>query len=116
MKEILVKVTIHDCEVQTFRAGGKGGQNQNKVESGVRVIHKPSKARGESRETRNQHENKKRAFLRMIDTPQFKAWIKLETAKALGQPSLESIVEEQMKQIRVEYKEDGKWVETQIPA
>ncbi len=41
-REKILTVTIHDCEVQTFRAGGKGGQNQNKVSSGVRVIHHPS--------------------------------------------------------------------------
>lgn len=39
-KVLLFSVTIKDCEVQTFRSGGKGGQNVNKVESGVRIIHR----------------------------------------------------------------------------
>lgn len=69
-----VTVTIHDCETQTFAAGGPGGQNQNKRDTGVRVIHHPSGARGESREARGQLENKKRAFRRMAESPLFKAW------------------------------------------
>jgi protein subunit release factor B len=67
-------VTIHDCEVQTFRSGGKGGQNQNKRETGVRVIHKPSGAVGESREERSQLINKRLAFRRMAESSKFRIW------------------------------------------
>lgn len=49
-RSLLFSVTIKDCEVQTFRAGGCGGQNQKKRDTGVRIIHHPSGARGESRE------------------------------------------------------------------
>lgn len=71
MREKILSVTIHDCEVQTFRSGGKGGQNQNKRDTGVRVIHHPSGARGESREERSQLQNKRAAFKRMVATSQF---------------------------------------------
>lgn len=30
-----LSITINDCDVQTFRAGGKGGQNQNKRDTGL---------------------------------------------------------------------------------
>jgi protein subunit release factor B len=72
MRTRVLSVTIHDCEVQHFRSGGKGGQNQNKRDTGTRVIHHPSGARGESREERSQLQNKRAAFLRMIETKQFK--------------------------------------------
>ncbi len=49
-KKLLFSITKDDFTVQTFRSGGKGGQNQNKVESGVRIIHPASGAIGESRE------------------------------------------------------------------
>jgi len=69
-----IRVTINDCEVQTFRCGGKGGQNKDKRDTGVRIIHHPSGARGESREERSQIENKKRAFRRMAMSAPFVQW------------------------------------------
>ena len=42
---------------RTFRSGGPGGQHQNKTESGVRYIHKPSGIAAESRSERSQHKN-----------------------------------------------------------
>lgn len=74
-RELVCRVTIKDCERQTFRAGGPGGQNQNVRDTGVRIIHHPSGARGESREARTQGENEKRAFRRMAESPAFNRWI-----------------------------------------
>ena len=68
----MFSVTLKDCEVQTFRSGGKGGQNQNKRDTGVRIIHHPSGARGEARDERSQLLNKRLAFKRMADHPLFR--------------------------------------------
>lgn len=86
MKQLLFSVTKKDLIIQTFRAGGKGGQNQNKVESGVRIIHPASGARGEARDTRDQHNNKKAAFRRMVESKEFLVWYKIETARRMGEP------------------------------
>lgn len=64
--------TKKDFTIQTFRSGGKGGQHQNKTDTGVRLIHKPSGISAECRETRSQPENKMRAFRKIA--PQVIAW------------------------------------------
>ena len=46
-KRLLFSVTKNDFDIQTFRSGGKGGKNVNKVETGVRVIHRDSGATGQ---------------------------------------------------------------------
>lgn len=110
MRERVLSVTLADCEVQTFRSGGKGGQNQNKRDTGVRVIHHPSGARGESREERSQLQNKKIAFRRMAESSTFKAWVRM----TVGQDAkLEAEVERMMwpHNIKTEVRENGRWVE-----
>ena len=72
--DLVFSITKDDFEIQTFRSGGKGGQNQNKVESGVRIIHKASGCVSEAREQRDQIQNKRIAFKRLIEQPKFKAW------------------------------------------
>ena len=103
----ILSVTIHDCEVQTFRAGGKGGQNQNKRDTGVRVIHHPSGSRGESREERSQLQNKRRAFLRMVETSKFKVWLKRVTGKIAV---IDSKFDFNEGDVVVEYQKEGEWV------
>ena len=46
---------LAECRVETFRAGGPGGQHQNATESGVRLVHLPSGLRAVAREERSQH-------------------------------------------------------------
>lgn len=96
-KEPLFSVTKQDLEIQTFRAGGKGGQHQNKTDSAVRIVHKESGAVGVSRTERSQHVNKKIAFKRLVESPKFKAWLNKKTAEATEQQSIEERVEEMMK-------------------
>jgi protein subunit release factor B len=76
-RESVLKVGIKDCDVQTFRAGGPGGQNQNKRDTAVRIIHRPSGAVGESREERSQLANKRLAFRRMGESAQFRLWAEM---------------------------------------
>ena len=61
-ESIEIDVKDDDLIVQTFSAGGPGGQHQNKTQSGVRLIHKPTGVRAESRTERSQHKNKDNAL------------------------------------------------------
>lgn len=83
-KKHVFSVTAKDLRIDTFRAGGKGGQNQNKVNSGVRITHDASGAVGESREHRDQLQNKKAAFKRMTETKEFQSWMALQREIIFG--------------------------------
>jgi protein subunit release factor A len=112
MKKLLVTITKKDLEVQTFRSGGKGGQHQNKTDSGVRIVHRESGAVGESREERSQHQNKKIAFKRLSQHPKFKMWLNKIAYEQEKGKTIDELVEEQMKpeNLKVECKDEtGKW-------
>lgn len=66
-RELLFSVSKKDLRIDTFRAGGKGGQHQNKTESGVRLTHIETGISAESREHRSQEMNKREAFRKLVD-------------------------------------------------
>ncbi len=56
---------LHECRVDTLRAGGKGGQHQNVTDSAVRLTHLPSGIVVMARERRSQHRNRQVALARL---------------------------------------------------
>jgi len=113
-KELLFSVIKDNFDIQTFRSGGKGGQHQNKTDSGVRIVHKESGAVGESRSDRSQHRNKKLALHRLTETTKFKLWVNRKAHEIIKGKTVEQEVEEMMtpKNIKIEIKdENGKWIE-----
>lgn len=111
----IFSVTRKDLVIQEFRAGGKGGQKQNKTNSGVRIKHPPSGAVGESRTHRSKEQNKKAALHRLAKSKKFLDWVKVQAAAIEeGYRNIEQKVEEMTKpeNLEVEYfdpKED-EWI------
>ena len=54
-----------DCDMEFFIASGPGGQHRNKVETGVRLVHRPTGIAVTATERRSQHANREAAFDRM---------------------------------------------------
>lgn len=115
-KEILFTLTKKDFIVETFRGSGAGGQHRNKTDSAVRIKHPESGAVGESQEERSQHQNKRTAFLRLLEHPKFKVWHRMKCYELIRGETIEQKVDKMMSQenLKVEVKnQDGKWEEIQ---
>lgn len=111
-KELLFSVTKKDFTIQTFRSGGKGGQHQNKTNSGVRIIHNESGARGECRNFRHQHQNKKEALKRLVDSTKFKLWMNMRVHEVIEGKRIEEKVAESMspENLKVECRDENGWI------
>jgi hypothetical protein len=76
---------LAQCEVDTYRASGPGGQKRNKTSSAVRLRHPPSGLLVIAEESRSQHENKARALRRLRQA----LYLKLREPAAAGEVAAE---------------------------
>lgn len=113
-KQLAFSVTLKDCDVQTKRGSGNGGQNRNKRDTAVRLVHRASGAVGEAQDERSQLQNKRLAFKRMAETQTFKLWLR----RQMGHDHLvRAAVERDMwpVNLKLEFRQNGKWVESDVP-
>jgi ribosome-associated protein len=75
-----LKKLLEDCDVETFRGPGPGGQHRNKTESAVRMTHRPSGIVRIARDDRSQLRNRRIALERI--------WHALEARKRRPRPRI----------------------------
>lgn len=106
-----------DFRIETFRSSGKGGQHKNTTDSAVRIVHVKTGISAESKTEKSQKTNIKIAFKNLCNKPEFRKWLRIESARMAGsmkteKEMLNEIEEETQEQfIKVEVNENGKWKE-----
>ncbi len=61
-EDVEVELNMGDCEIETCKSSGAGGQHINKTESAIRILHKPTGIIVECQDERSQHKNKDKAL------------------------------------------------------
>lgn len=112
-RELLLRITAKDFDITHIKGSGPGGQHRNKTSTGVRTKHRASGAVGEATDDRSQEANKKAAFRRCVDTPEFRSWLRIAIREAMGRPSIEQLVDEAMRpeNITTQVLDNKRWVD-----
>lgn len=87
---------LAQCRVETFAAGGKGGQHQNRSETGMRLTHLPTGVVAVARRERSQHRNRAAALARLRE--------KLQARNRKPRPRISTRVPKREKAKRMDQK------------
>lgn len=112
MKKLLFSITKKDFDIQWFSGSGAGGQHRNKHQNCCRLIHKESGLMAIGQDQRSQKDNLTNAFKRLVNKQEFQNWLKIKSSgKVLDEHEIENKIDQEMKNIKVEYLEQEEWID-----
>lgn len=85
----LFSLTKKDFKIEATRGTGNGGQKKNKTSSAIRITHLATGISGYAEDFREQAKNRKLAFQRLTENPEFKAWLNLAIEVAQNNVEME---------------------------
>jgi len=102
MKEHLFTITKKDMNITYFLGKGVGGQHRNRHMNCVRLNHKDSNTLVTGQSHKKKQSNIKEALNNLVKHPKFKLWHNIRVREVIDKKTIEELVEEQMKNIKVE--------------
>lgn len=90
-------MTSKDFDEKHIRGSGPGGQHRNKTSTGIRLTHRASGAVAEATEHKSQEQNRREAWKRIRQTPEWERWFRDMVLTTMGRPSIQQRVDAAMK-------------------
>lgn len=115
--DLLFRVTKADFDETHIRGSGAGGQHRNKVSTGVRLHHRASGATAESTEHKSQDQNRRAAWRKIRETPEWQRWFRDMVAATSGRPTVAERLESMMRDENITIQvldERKRWVTVQL--
>lgn len=116
-RKLLFSITKKDLQITYFNSRGPGGQNKNKNQNCVRILHPDSGAMSVGQANRSLRQNMSDALQNLVKNGKFKIWHAKRVREVLDGITTEERVEVMMdpKNLKFEIHDDeGRWVEANI--
>jgi peptide chain release factor 1 len=113
VEDVEVEISGDDLQIDTFRAGGAGGQHVNKTESAIRITHLPTGLVVECQDERSQHKNKDRA-MKILRSRLYEKMLREQTDKIASERKLQVGTGDRSERIRTYNFPQGRMTDHRI--
>lgn len=113
VEDVEVDIAPGDLQIDTFRAGGAGGQHVNKTESAIRITHLPTGTVVECQDERSQHKNKDKA-MKILRSRIYEAKLREQNDKIASERKLQVGTGDRSERIRTYNYPQGRMTDHRI--